>query len=664
MRRLAVALLLLAAVLLGAAAPGSAATRTPAIKAKAATKAKTKAKPKDTLTTAQRRACNRKRTAKARKACRVAARKRNARRGPKGPKGSPGAPGTPGAPGAPGTPAPPAGAATEHLRVLAINDLHGNIEPPSGSSAAVPTGPDGQTTTAGGAAYLATHLKQLEAGQANTAFVGAGDLIGASPLTSGLFHDEPTIESLNAMGMLASSVGNHEFDEGSSELLRMQFGGCHPTDGCQDGTPFTGAAFDYLAANVRRAGTDQTLLPPYLIKRVGSVPVAYIGLTLQGTPDIVTPEGVAGLTFDAEAQTVNRLVRRLQDEQGVHAFVVLVHQGGQQNPPYAKGYQDINSCENPSGDIFSIVPELSDDVDVVASAHTHQAYVCQVGRKAVTSSSSFGRLITQIDLDLDPRTNDVVRASAGNVINSRDVEPDPEQAALVARYQAAAAPIAGRVIGRITRTTSRTPNPAGESPLGDLIADGQLAATQGANQRSVVAFMNPGGIRADLPFSRSGDVTYKDAYTVQPFANTLVVKTLTGAQIKQVLEQQFPTSGDPKVLQVSDGFTYAYDASAPSGSKVDAASIAIGGVPVSPTASYRVTMNSFLATGGDGFAAFVDGTDQVGGAVDIDAFSAYLQANSPVAPSATDRITRTDGSRASRRATPVMTRALPEHQGD
>ena len=472
-------------------------------------------------------------------------------------------------------------------------------------------------------------------------FVGAGDLIGASPLISGLFHDEPTIESLSAMGMDASSVGNHEFDEGITELQRMQHGGCHPVDGCQDGDGFAGASFDYLAANVRYDGTQKTIFPPYLVKKVGGVKVAFIGLTLTGTPLIVTPDGVRGLAFDDEATTINNAVRRLQRTQKVHSFVVLIHQGGQQNPPYAKGYQDVNSCENPTGDIFSIVPKLSSDVDVVMSAHTHQPYICRVGGKLVTSAASFGRLITKLDLTFSSRTKDITSEQASNVIVTRDVPADPAQQKIVDKYKALSAPIANRVVGSTTAAITRAGNAAGESALGDVIADAQLDATSPASLGgSVIAFMNPGGIRADLP---AGQNTYNDLYTSQPFANTLVVKTLTGAQIKALLEQQFdnPSAGAVRLLQVSRGFTYSYDLTRPSGSRVDAASMKLNGVAIDPAASYRVTMNSFLATGGDGFSVFNQGTDQVGGAVDIDALEAYFKANSPVAPGPQNRVTKT-----------------------
>jgi 5'-nucleotidase len=538
-------------------------------------------------------------------------------------------------------PAAAHGAKTEQLRVLGINDFHGNLEPPTGSGGRISTGPNGQTVDAGGAVYLGTWVKRLQAGAPNSMLVGAGDLIGASPLISGLFHDEPTIEALSAMGMKTSSVGNHEFDEGIDELQRMQFGGCHPVDGCQDGDGFAGASFKYLAANVRYANTNRTIFPPYLLRKVHGVRVAFIGLTLQGTPLIVTPDGVKGLAFDDEATTVNAVVRKLQ-RRNIHSFVVLIHQGGQQNPPYAAGFQNVNGCENPTGDIFSIVPKLSSDVDVVMSAHTHQPYVCHVGGRLVTSASSFGRLVTQLDLTLSEKTKDVTDAQARNVIVTRDVAADPAQQKIVDKYKALSAPIANRVVGSTTAPiTDNSPSPAGETALGDVIADAQLDATSGPSLGgAVVAFMNPGGIRADLP---AGQITYNDLYTTQPFANTLVVKTLTGAQIKALLEQQFdnPAAGAIRTLQVSRGFTYSFDATRAAGDRVDASSIKINGTPVDPAQGYRVTMNSFLATGGDGFTVFNQGTEQLGGAVDIDALQAYFEANSPVAPGPQDRITRT-----------------------
>ncbi len=520
--------------------------------------------------------------------------------------------------------AAPAAAKDPTLRLLGINDFHGNLEPPTGSGGRIQTGPT-TTVDAGGAAYLATHVKRLRTN--DSLLVSSGDLIGASPLISGLFHDEPTIEVMNAMGMRYNGVGNHEFDEGVEELLRMQ----------------SLADFRFLAANVRYLNSDRTILPPFKIRRVKGIPVVFLGLTLEGTPEIVTPAGVAGLDFDDEADTINRYVRELSRRLRAQAFVVLIHQGGQQNAPGANGFIDINRCDNFSGDIGPIVDRLDKRVDVVLSAHTHQPYVCKRNGMLLTSSSSFGRLLTKVDLALDRRTRDITTKAAENVIVTRDVPEDPAVKEIVDKYKALAAPIAARVVGQVTAAITRASNAAGESTLGDVIADAQLESTAPAEKGgAVIAFMNSGGIRADLPFNApNGDVTYNDLFTVQPFGNTLVVKTMTGAQIRALLEQQFdnPTAGQRRILQVSAGFTYSYDTTKPAGSRVGA--ILLNGTPIDAAASYRVTMNSFLATGGDGFSVFNEGTDQLGGDVDIDALEDFIAAHSPVAPGPQNRIVQT-----------------------
>jgi 5'-nucleotidase len=536
------------------------------------------------------------------------------------------------------------------VQLLAINDFHGNLQPPSGSSGRIQIGPAAtDTVDAGGVEYLATHLKQLR--NRRTVTVGAGDLIGASPLISALFHDEPTIEAMNALKLDVSGVGNHEFDEGIDELMRMQNGGCHPVDGCQDGDPFGGAFFRYLAANVFFAHTNRTILPAYDIERVGrhrKAKVAFLGLTLEGTPLIVTPAGVEGLEFRDEIVTINALVKKLKRRHGIQSFVVLVHEGGQQNAPFAGGFMDVNRCENFTGPIKPIVEALDPEVDVVVSAHTHQPYVCNFGGITTTSASSFGRLITDIDLQIDGRSRDVESVRAQNRIVTRDVAKDPAETKLIDKYNAISAPIANRVVGSITADITRTANAAGESALGDVIADAQLASTSPTDfGGAVVAFMNPGGIRADLTFNNNaggeapGEVTYNELFTVQPFSNVMTVKTMTGDMIYRLLEQQFnnPSPGALRILQVSAGFTYSYNASAAAGSRI--ANVAIDGTPISRTAPYRVAMNNFLATGGDGFSVFNEGTDQLGGEIDLDAAVNYFMDNSPVAPGPQNRITRT-----------------------
>lgn len=526
------------------------------------------------------------------------------------------------------------------VQLLAINDLHGNLEPPAGSSGTIKL-PDDTLVDAGGAAYLATHVAALRADNPNTIVVSAGDMIGGTPLISALFHDEPTIEVLNQIGLQYSSVGNHEFDEGATELLRMQVGGCHPIDGCADGTPFPGANFQYLAANVLVSADEpiKTLFPGYVVHEVDGVRVGILGMTLEGTPDIVTPQGIAGLTFVDEVERANALVPELV-AMGVEAIVVLIHEGG-----YQPGYYD--QCEGIAGPIVDIATNMSDEVDVLITGHTHSAYNCEIAGKVVTSAASFGRLITDIDLEISALTGDVTAVTAANVIVTRD-QADPEIAAFVADYKDLAAPLANAPIGTITGTLERYAPmmKPGLSTMGAVIADAQLAATSDVMLGgSEVAFMNPGGVRADLLYAaapnepQDGIVSYGEAFTVQPFANSLVVMTLTGAQIKTMLEQQWQMGLEPKILHVSLGFTYSYSLAAPMGAKVDAASMKLGGVPIDPAAEYRVTVNSFLAGGGDKFSVLLDGTDRIGGANDLDALVAYFAANSPVAPPPLDRIT-------------------------
>jgi 5'-nucleotidase len=514
------------------------------------------------------------------------------------------------------------------VQLLSINDFHGNLAPPG-----TITLPGGVRTPAGGAEYLATHINALRAQNRNTLVVSAGDNIGASPLVSGLFHDEPTIEAFNAMGVDISAVGNHEFDEGSAELLRVQDGGCHPVDGCQDGDGFAGADFDYLAANVTDDDTGRTLFRPYEIRRVGGVKVGFIGVVLKDTPTIVTPAGVEGLTFGDEADAIIKYTAVLK-KKGVRAIVVLMHQGD------TVDLGGVNDCTNPVGPLSDIIGRSSKEVDLYLTGHTHQAYNCVIGGKRATSASSFGRVLTDANLRVDRRTGQAVSVSATNSIVTQDVAKDPAQTAILNKYTAIAAPIANRRIGAATAPLTTEQNAAGEEVLGDIIADSQLAATAPSGfGNAVVALMNPGGIRTSID---AGDITYGEAFAVQPFGNSLVTMTLTGAQIDRVLEQQWDGQGtNPKVLQVSKGLTYTWSASAPLGSRVDDASVKINGTQVDPAASYRVTVNSFLADGGDGFTELKQGTDRLGGAVDLDALAAYLSlpANDPISPTPRDRIT-------------------------
>jgi 5'-nucleotidase len=527
-------------------------------------------------------------------------------------------------------------AAPVELRILAINDFHGNLKPPPGGIR-ITDPEDGSkkvTVAAGGAEYVATLVKQLRDGHSNTIFVAAGDLIGASPFLSAMFHDEPSIEALSMMGLAISSVGNHEFDEGMAELLRMQNGGCHPVDGCQGPHPFTGAQFHYLAASTIETATGKSVLPPYEIREFGGIPVAFIGLTLKETAGIVSPAGIAGLEFRDEAETVNALVPQLK-ARGVEAIVVLIHQGGEPDGDY-------NECPAITGPIVDIVKKFDRAVDVVVSGHTHRAYVCNIDGRLVTSGDKYGTLVTAIDLKLDPATRDVVSARAENVIVANaSLAKDPGESALIEAYDKVSAPFANRPAGSVTQTLSRVPNDAGESPLGDLIADAQLAATKNSSDGSaVIALTNPGGIRTDIVPKENGAVSFGDVFASQPFRNRLVTMTLTGRQLKDLLEQQWLDPKRPRILQVSNGFSYVWDASKPFGERVMADRMTLNGRPLEPGGSYRITLNDYLAVGGDGFTVAKQGTTPQYGGYDSDALFAFFRAHGPIGPLPPTRIQR------------------------
>lgn len=549
---------------------------------------------------------------------------------------------------------PPAAATPVDVRLVAFNDFHGHLSPDTTGSIAVnaPSGTGTVSVRAGGAAFLATKIDQLRAGRPNTFVISTGDMIGGTPLVSALFRDEPAVEAANLIGVDVNVVGNHEFDKGRAELERMIRGGCAPANDpnlstcARPGANYAGARFPFLAANVVDAATNRPILDPYIVREFGGVRMGFIGVVTRTTPTIVVPTGVAGLTFADEAQTINRYVAELK-AQGVEAIAVLMHEGGQTDSTL-----NDRTCANARGPAFAIVDQLDAEVDVVFTGHTHQAYNCVRRGIPVIQGSSFGRLVSVVDLKLDPATRDVVPGSANAtnepVVNNANtvagfqaLAPRADVAALVQEYTTLSAPRANRQIGSISAPFTRTAGPGGDHSAGRLIADAQLLATQPAGfGNAQVAFMNPGGVRAD--FATAGPVTFGQAFTVQPFGNSLVTMTLTGNQIDTLLEQQFSggNAQSPRILQPSEGFTYAWDFAAPAGSKVDIASIRINGTPIVPTQSYRVTVNSFLAEGGDNFAVLRDGTNRLGGALDIDALIAYLQARSPVAPVTTGRITR------------------------
>ncbi|MFJ6562584.1 bifunctional metallophosphatase/5'-nucleotidase [Streptomyces sp. NPDC091412] len=544
------------------------------------------------------------------------------------------------------------------LQLLAINDFHGNLEPPAGSSGRVTERQADGTTKdidAGGVEYLASSLRTARKGHDRSLTVAAGDIVGASPLLSGLFHDEPTVEAMNKLGLDVTGVGNHEFDEGKDELLRLQNGGCHPVDGCYDqGRKFKGADYPILSANVINEKTGKPLLKPYVVQNVKGAKVGFIGVTLKGTPDVVTAAGVKGLKFLDEAETINKYTKELQ-QQGIHAIVALVHEGGF---PASSAYNydcDAGGSTGLSGPIVDIAKKVAPEVDALVTGHTHNAYVCSIPDPAghprlVTSAASYGRLFTELNMKYDPRTEDIVRATVkgSNRVVDRTQSKAADLTQLLDYWQTLAAPVANKPVGYITKDVTRTG--AVESPLGDLIADAQLAHAKSLDSRAVVALMNPGGIRADLVYAASGKegdgvVTFGEGFAVQPFSNTVNLKNLTGAQLITVLKQQVSGSNAaaPKYLQISSGLTYTLDLTKTGADRVVEDSIRLDGKPIDASATYRVAMNSFLADGGDGFTEFAKGTDQLVGSDDLAALVDYLTANTsaaaPYAPTAADRVT-------------------------
>jgi 5'-nucleotidase len=538
------------------------------------------------------------------------------------------------------------------LQLLAFNDYHGHVD------AAQAGNVDG--VPAGGGQYLAAKLNQLRVGNKYSLTVAAGDLIGGSPALSGLFHDEPSVESLNAMHLDVSSVGNHEFDEGVTELLRMQNGGCHPIDGCYfPDEPFAGANFKWLAANVVHEETGKTPLPPYWIRKFEGVKVGFIGMTLEATDTLVAASGIQGWDFLDEAETANALVPILK-AQGVETIVVLLHEGGSQTPPPG----DFNACVGISGPIVEINAALDPAIDVLITGHTHLPYNCRINDSAgkpriVTSAYSFGRIVTEVNLVLDKRTKDVRRdlsTSVNHLVDRAALTPDPAVTAVLNKWMPLYAEAGNTPVGTITtdilRGAAGEDNRTIESNLGNLIADAQLWAT--SSNGAQIAFMNPGGVRANLTYLSSpvgegdGVVTFGEAFAVQPFGNTLITYPMTGAQIISVLQQQCQPAGASRPflhLGVSDGFTYDLAKTIVAGTctSVTISNVKLNDVPLNPAATYMVTVNNFLADGGDNFTTFGTVTaPRLEGGNDLLAFINFLGTFSPVSPPGRDRVNELD----------------------
>lgn len=534
-----------------------------------------------------------------------------------------------------------------NLQILGINDYHGHLE------STTPGNIDG--APAGGSEYLSAKLNELREGQKYSLTVAAGDLIGGSPAFSGLFHDEPSVDSLNAMQLDISGVGNHEFDEGVTELLRMQNGGCHPVDGCYfPDAPYPGADFQWLAANVVN-DAGETPLPPYWIERIRGVKVGFIGMTLEATDTLVAAAGIQGWNFLDEADTANALVPVLK-AQGVEAIVVLLHEGGSQTPPPG----DVDACVGISGPIVEINDALDPAIDVMITGHTHLPYNCKLpdadgNPRIVTSAYSFGRVVTEVNLVLDQKTGDVDRdlsTAMNHSVIQADLTPDPLLTAIIEKWQPLFDESGNTPVGTITEDILRGGNPPGsdrgvESAAGNLVADAQQWAT--SFNGAEIAFMNPGGVRSDLTYLQSGVegdgvVTFGEAFTFQPFGNTLVTYQMTGAEIISVLEEQCQPLGSSRPvlhLGVSEGLTYDLRTAVEAGdcTAVTISNVQLEGVDLNPAGNYIVTVNSFLADGGDNFDTFGTITSpRLDGGNDLEALTNYLGTFGPVAPPSTDRV--------------------------
>jgi 5'-nucleotidase len=523
------------------------------------------------------------------------------------------------------------------VQLLSFNDYHGHLEATDGP---LSTSQDPAQTPVGGAEHLATKLTELrdKVGDGRSLTVAAGDLIGGSTFLSGMFHDEPSVETLNAMGLDVSSVGNHEFDEGTTELLRMQNGGCHPKDGCYfPDEPYKGAQFQWLAANVVKKGSDDTLLPATSIKKVNGVNVGFIGMTLEATPTLVSPAGVASVDFKDEVETANRQATALKAK-GVEAIVVLLHEGGYQT-------KTINDCAGISEPIAQIAAQMTAEVDQIVSGHTHQGYICSLpdpdgNPRLVTSAADYGRAVTETTLRIDRTTGEVDRAasSATNHLVTRGVK-DPEQTEIIAKWNTLAGPLKAQVVGSHTEDIlgDSSGNRGIETPMADLVADAILWGTSGDRGGAQIALMNVGGVREDLPMAPKyaegpGQITFAESFDIAPFNNLLVTLDLTGDQIRQVLEQQYQPiasrgSRPMLALGVSNGFSYQWDASQPQGSRVVAGSMKLNGTAIDLNATYRVGTLNFLADGGDAFTAFTQGTNRLGGAEDLQNLVDFFKAN-------------------------------------
>lgn len=530
--------------------------------------------------------------------------------------------------------------ATVDVKIIAFNDFHGNLKTPS---LRVPV-PDASQSTgirfepAGGIEQFSALVQSLKAKNKNFAVVSAGDMVGATPLLSALFKDEPTIEAMNLVGVDFHAVGNHEFDYGIKHLKRLKEGGCRVDEktgqpDCGGRPTYSGAKFEFLAANVFENASGRTLFPAVGVKEFEGIKIGFIGLTTRSTPAIVRPGGTVGLAFKEEIETINALVPGLKS-QGIEAIVVVMHEGGEQTGT-------INQCVDFKGRGRDIAERVDSSIQVVITAHTHRYYVCEVGDKLVTQAGSYGTLVTEIDLVLDRATRKIIAKKAGNIVVDPNGAKDPALTALVDRYAVLSAPLENRVVGTLTREANSVVGPSGESTLGNLIADAHLFGTAAPDKGgAVIAFNNPGSLRAPIIPDATGAVKYGELFKAQPFQNDLITMTFTGKQLKNLLEQQFRGADRPRLMGVSKGFSYTWDQARAVGDKIVPGSMKLNGVAVDPALQYRVTANSFLAGGSEGMSAFLEGTDRQVGLLDLEALVAMISAASPYTPPDIGRLTR------------------------
>jgi 5'-nucleotidase len=517
----------------------------------------------------------------------------------------------------------PAPAAPVEINLVAINDFHGNLEP-NRYVLKHGKGDPGTEMKAGGIATLGGALNAWRREDKDLLFVAAGDLVGASPALSSMWADEPSIEAMNRMGLVASSLGNHEFDPGPVELLRQQNGGCdspRPTKACQLNPDFKGAQFAYLGANVVDKRTGKTLVAPWRVVEVKGVKVGLVGALLHDLASVTVGSSIRDLNVQDEADTINKSVAEMRAA-GAKVFVVLIHEGGHTDEAF-----DKTDCTDLKGPIVDIAKKLDPAIRLIVSGHSHTGYLCKVDGRTVTQADAMGHLLSRIRMTVDPVSGQVRNIEVRNVVmDPAAFTPDAQLAAYVAGVRARSDAVLAQPVGKIAvPTLARKENEAGESPLGDLIADAAVNATRDKGVQ--IGFMNPGGIRRDLDAGADGVVSFGQAQAVLPFGNTLVVQDLTGAQLRAVLEQQWDRPGDGKyMLQVSQGLRYQWDSTRPKGARLVPGSVRVNGAPLDDAKTYRVVANNFLADGGDNFPALGQGVNKVDtGMRDLDALIAYIK---------------------------------------